>query len=506
VRRIQRGVKRAVRLESSFFARIPVRWRIAATTAGLTLVILVCFALVLGQVVGDRIRDDFKHELHSAAASLAAETRVSNDAVLGSVVSSPPLRAFALPEDAQIRVVDQVGRPLAGTSESSRLGTPQGGVHEVNGLSVVTEPITRSDSLPAFVQYGRPYDDVNDTVARLWLFLAVGVLGGTLLALLAGLAVAARAMRPIKALTALARQITSTRDPSRRIPAPATDDEVGELARTMDGMLQALDEARSERERSLERQREFVADASHELRTPLTSVQANLELLQAAGAVPADDRQAVESALTSTRRMSGLVSDLLLLARADAGRRAARTEVDLAEIASGALEEVEPLAGKRTVENDLRGPLPLKGNPDELHRLVRNLLENSVRHTPEGARVDLTARREDAEAVLEVQDDGPGVPSGMEDQVFDRFVRGEGPSDTAGGGGSGLGLAIVRAVAQAHGGSVTAGDSPHGGARFTVRLPLGDALANVQERLVDSRPDETPPAGTRNPTRSAGSA
>jgi two-component system OmpR family sensor kinase len=482
---------------ASFFARIPVRWRIATTTAGLTLLILVGFALVLGRAVGDRIRDDFKHELHSAAGSLAAETRVSNDPVLGSVVSSPPLRAFALPEDAQIRVVDQLGRPLAGTSGSGRLGPPSGGIREVNGLSVVTEPISRADSLPAYVQYGRPYDDVNDTVARLWLFLGAGVVGGTLLALLAGLAVAARAMRPIKGLTALARQITSTRDPSKRIPAPATDDEVGELARTMDGMLQALDEARSEREQSLERQREFVADASHELRTPLTSVQANLELLQAAGNGPADDRQAVESALSSTRRMSGLVADLLLLARADAGRRAARTGVDLARIASGALEEVEPLAGKRKLESDLKGPLPVKGNPDELHRLVRNLLENAVRHTPAGAAVDLMARRDGGDAVLEVQDDGPGIPSGMEEQVFDRFVRGEGPSDTAEGGGSGLGLAIVRAVAEAHGGLVTAGRSPHGGARFTVRLPLD--LANVQERLVDSPPDETPPAVRETP-------
>ena len=163
-------------------------------------------------------------------------------------------------------------------------------------------------------------------------------------------------MRPIKALTGLARQITSTRDPSKRIPAPATDDEVGELARTMDGMLQALDEARSEREQSLERQREFVADASHELRTPLTSIQANLELLQVEGAGSEDDRHAVDSALSSTKRMSGLVSDLLLLARADAGRQVARTEIDLAQIAAGALEEVEPLAGGAAIGEPPRWP------------------------------------------------------------------------------------------------------------------------------------------------------
>jgi len=475
------------------FERLPVRWRIAVITAGLTLLILVCFALVLGQVVGNRIRGDFRDELRSASRSLAAETRISNDAVLGPVVNSPPLRAFALPEDAQIRILDQNGRALAGTNPSTSLGSPSQGIREVGDLSVASQPIAATGSLPGFVQYARPDEGTNETVARLWLFLGAGVIGGSLLALLAGLAVADRAMRPIKALTGLAREITSTRDPSKRIPVDLTEDEIGELARTIDGMLEALDEARAEREQSLDRQREFVADASHELRTPLTSIQANLELLQLAEAGSEEDRQAVDSALSSTKRMSGLVSDLLLLARADAGRQLARKELDLSQIAGGALEEVQPLAGERHLESQLEGPLTLDGNPDELHRLVRNLLENAVRHTPDRATVELTARRDADEALLEVIDDGPGIPDGMESQVFDRFVRGEGPSDTSGGGGSGLGLAIVRAVAESHGGSVTAGRSTYGGARFSVRLPLaGKALANVQEASIDSTADETP--------------
>jgi two-component system OmpR family sensor kinase len=464
------------------FERIPIRWRIAITTAGLTFLILVIFALVLGQVVGNRIRSDFDDQLRGAARALAAETRVSLDPVSGVVVDTPPLRAFALPEDAQIKVLDRSGRALAGTNPRIDLGAPTTSVHDVGDLSVVTQAVTASGSLPAYVQYARPHDGVNDTVARLWFFLGAGVLGGTLLALLAGLAVADRAVRPVKALTRLASRISRTRDPSERIPAPATDDEVGELARTMDGMLQALDEARSEREQSLERQREFVADASHELRTPLTSIQANLELLQVEGPGSDDDRTAVDSALSSTRRMSGLVSDLLLLARADAGRQVARTDIDLAQIAAGALEEVEPIAGERRLESHLESPLPMKGNPDELHRMIRNLLENAVRHTPEQATVELTARGDGQEALLEVLDDGPGIPAGIEEQVFDRFVRGDGPADTVGGGGSGLGLAIVRAVAQSHGGSVEAGKSTYGGARISVRLPL--------EKAAESRQDE----------------
>jgi signal transduction histidine kinase len=179
--------------------------------------------------------------------------------------------------------------------------------------------------------------------------------------------------------------------------------------------------------------------------------------------------------------MSRLVSDLLLLARADAGRRAARTNLDLSVTAADALAEVTPLAGERKIEGELGEPLPLVGNPDELHRLVRNLLENAIRHTPEGATVKLRAAREGGEAVLEVSDNGPGIPPGKEKQIFDRFVRGEGPADTAAGGGSGLGLAIVRAVAESHGGWVEAGESSSGGARFLVRLPLARAPAREGE-------------------------
>ena len=184
-------------------------------------------------------------------------------------------------------------------------------------------PVSRPPArIAGYVQYGRSREDVESTIERLWLFIAAGVLGGTLLASLAGLAIADRAMRPIASLTATAREIADTRDPSRSMPEPKAEDEVGELARTLEQMLRSLDSAREEREQAMQKQREFVADASHELRTPLTSVLANLELLQASLEQPdqAEDREMVDSALRSSRRMSRLVADLLLLARADAGR------------------------------------------------------------------------------------------------------------------------------------------------------------------------------------------
>jgi signal transduction histidine kinase len=258
------------------------------------------------------------------------------------------------------------------------------------------------------------------------------------------------------------------------MPRPPVEDEVGELAETLEQMLRSLDAARAEREQAMQQQREFVADASHELRTPLTSVLANLELLQASlgGPGQAEDREVVDSALRSSRRMSRLVSDLLLLARADAGRLSAHQRCDLAEIAGDAAVEAAPLMGGRHFVIDNDRPLEVEGSADELHRMVLNLLDNAARHTPAGARIELSLAERDGEAVVEVADDGPGIPADKRVLVFDRFVRGEGPADTARGAGTGLGLAIVSAVAESHGGSVEATESPSGGALFRVQFPI----------------------------------
>jgi signal transduction histidine kinase len=250
-------------------------------------------------------------------------------------------------------------------------------------------------------------------------------------------------------------------------------------------MLRSLDSARAEREEAMRRQREFVADASHELRTPLTSILANLELLQESLEHPrqAEDRGMVDSALRSSRRMSRLVADLLLLARADAGRIGARTDCDLAQISGEAAAEVAPTVGERTLAIENGRSLPVVGNPDELHRMVLNLLDNAVRHTGPGSRIELSARSEGRAAIVEVADDGPGIPPGQREQIFERFVRGDGPADTAVSAGSGLGLAIVKAVAVSHGGSVEVDGSPLGGALFRIRLPLSGAGREITPAL-----------------------
>jgi two-component system OmpR family sensor kinase len=466
----------------------PVRWRLAAVSAGLTLVILMLFGGAIGQIATQRIRDDFNGEVRSAVQILAGEIRVVYPAFgEPEAQKGPSLDAFVLPDDASARVLDVNGNVLGeGGTHAGSLGPPHPGLSDHSGMRVATAAITSdAGEITGYVQYGRSLNHVEDTIDRVWLLIAAGIFGGTLLAVFAGVAIAGRAMRPIASLTATAREIATTRDPSQRMPEPTNDDEVGELARTLEEMLRSLDAARAKREGVMQKQREFVADASHELRTPLTSVLANLELLQASlnSHDQAEDREIVDSALRSSRRMGRLVSDLLLLARADAGRLDAHRRVDLAEVAGDAAAEAAPLMGKRefVIENDR--PLRVEGSRDELHRMVLNLLDNAIRHTQPDACIELILREEGGDAVVEVGDNGPGIPESMRTQVFDRFVRGQGPADTARGNGTGLGLSIVSAVAASHGGSVKAAESQSGGALFIARIPSAETAKPAAKPL-----------------------
>jgi two-component system, OmpR family, sensor kinase len=463
-------------------SRWPVRWRLAGVSAGLTFAILLVFAAGVGRLVENRLRDDFRDELEAAASQLA----FTLDAASTSVRAD--FQAGILANDATIAIVDRDGNEVVTPKNPRPLPPPASGETTFGELEVATRVIPSSaGSLdPRYVQYARDHDELDATVDRLWLFLGVGVGGGALLATLAGLWIAQRAMRPIAGLTATAREIASTRDPSLTMPEPVAEDEVAELARTLDSMLAELDAARTESEQVVQAQREFIADASHELRTPLTSILANLELLHErleADRGDEEESEMVESALRSSQRMRRLVADLLMLARADAGRSGARGSCDLAEIAAAAVAEVRPVAQEHGLHLDAGDPAMVNGNPDELHRLTVNLLDNAVRHTPPGTTVNVSVFRRDGDAVLEVADDGPGIPDGLEDQVFSRFVRGGGPADVAADAGTGLGLAIVRAVAVSHGGGVVAGAGASGGARFTVTLPAASAPIERPSRV-----------------------
>jgi two-component system OmpR family sensor kinase len=170
--------------------------------------------------------------------------------------------------------------------------------------------------------------------------------------------------------------------------------------------------------------------------------------------------------------MRRLVGDLLLLARADAGREAPRAPVDLAAVAREAAQEAGALSSDHPVALDAPDPVTITGVSDDLHRMAGNLIENALLHTAAGTPVTVSVRADGEYAVLEVADRGPGVPASLRERVFERFARGSG--DATRGGGSGLGLAIVKAVADAHNGRVELLDAPGGGARFLVTLPVGE--------------------------------
>src|SRR5436190_5744829 len=255
--------------------RWPVRWRLAAVSATLTLIILVIFALVVGRLTSNRLHSDFNDDVRGTSTTLATQTQVHTSPFPPFIRKlRPQPQAMPLSPNSTVRYVYHDGSVVPGGAPAGApdLGPPDvGHVHAVGGYVVASYPVpsTLTSPRPVYVEYARSLASIDATINRLWLFLALGIVGGTALAAIAGIAIAGRAMRPIANLTSAAREIASTRDPSRRVPQPAIDDEVGELARTLDQMLRQLDAARSETEQMMQLQREFVADASHELRTPL---------------------------------------------------------------------------------------------------------------------------------------------------------------------------------------------------------------------------------------------
>ncbi|WP_164836163.1 HAMP domain-containing sensor histidine kinase [Actinacidiphila soli] len=264
-------------------------------------------------------------------------------------------------------------------------------------------------------------------------------------------------------MRAEAAEITGS-DLHRRIPEPVGQDEIGRLARTLNSMLGRL-------ESSAARQRRFVADASHELRTPLTSIRTSLEV-----GLAHPDRapwpELAERAVTETSRLQHLVDALLLLARYDDSALLNRREhLDLAALAR---EVVAAVPSDVPVEVQLDAAVHMAGDPGQLNRLVRNLLDNAVRHARTKVSVTVTTDGPHT-ALIEVADDGPGIPTADHERVFDRFVRLQSARTRHHGDatGTGLGLSIARDITTAHGGSITLADTPGGpGARFVVRLPI----------------------------------
>ncbi|WP_328780395.1 HAMP domain-containing histidine kinase [Streptomyces canus] len=457
------------------FGSVRARATLAATA-------VVAVALVAaGTVVLLSLRSNLAGQADTTADSAARN-------VASQIAQGVPYRELDLDGDHPVQVVDGDGRVLAvsedleaisGTAapDVTPVASPDAGRDDdeddpevgevgevtwhgqgratVDGESVAyrfaqVEVTDRSDRTVR-VYAGASLQAQQDAVHTAATVMLIGL--PVLLAVVAWVtwAVTRRALRPVEAIRREMAAITASEDLARRVPVPDTHDEVARLARTTNETLAAL-------ETSVERQRRFVADASHELRSPIASLRTQLEV---AAAHP--ELLDLDGAVEDTVRLQHLAADLLLLARLDAGERGAGARVELAALAR------ERAAGRAgvTVRADA---VEVTGSRGQLERVLDNLLDNAGRHARSA--VVVTVRRDgDRNAVVEVGDDGDGVPAGDRERIFERFVRLD-EARARDDGGAGLGLAIARDVAARHGGTLTVRDAPTGGALFELRLPI----------------------------------
>lgn len=371
----------------------------------------------------------------------------------------------SIPGDGRPRTVD-LGRSIG---DYRVVGTP-----EADGDVIVT---------------GLPLGGVDAAVVKLVTVEVAAGLVGLLLTGVVGVLVLRRTLRPLSRVAVTAGRITDVPLARGEVVLPqrvpeadtATGDEVGRVGAALNRLLDHVETSLAARQASEMQIRQFVADASHELRTPLASIRGYAELFRRQrqdGLTPAaeDVTHTLSRIETEARRMSLLVDDLLLLARLDGGRDLELGEVDLATLVADAVSDARVAGPGHIWLADLPAEaLFVTGDAARLHQVVANLFANVRTHTPEGTTAQARLRCEQGAAVLQVIDDGPGIPPKLLPHVFERFARGDASRSRA-AGSTGLGLAIVESVVHAHEGTVTVESRP-GRTAFTVRMPSAPAAA-----------------------------
>jgi two-component system OmpR family sensor kinase len=312
---------------------------------------------------------------------------------------------------------------------------------------------------------GVAFDDQREVLDRLLSLFGVAGLVAVVLAGAVGWLVARAALRPVERMRAESEAVSGS-EPGRRLAVPRTRDELAALGRSLNRMLERLEAA-------VERERRFVANAGHELRTPLANLKAELDLALRRARSPAELVDALASASEETDRLARLAEDLLLLASADGGRLPMR--LDDVDVAGLVRETVDSFASRASslgvvleaaAEEDARARL----DGTRIRQAVGNLIDNALRHTPAGGRVDVRVSKEGSDTLLSVVDTGEAFSSAFLPHAFEAFARTD-ASRSRSAGGTGLGLAIVRAVVEAHGGTVEARNRDEGGAIVKLRLP-----------------------------------
>lgn len=326
-----------------------------------------------------------------------------------------------------------------------------------------------------------PLTSITATLGHLLVIEVVVTASALVVALLLGWWLVRAGLHPLRQVEETADAIAEG-DLSRRVPEARRATEVRRLARAFNTMIARIEGAFGERDqteaalrRSEERLRRFVADASHELRTPLAAVSAYAELFErGASEHPEDLPRVVTGVRSEAARMSLLVEDLLTLARLDEGPVLERAPLELSALASGAVDAANAVGPLWPVRLDAAEPVEIVGDRHRLRQVLDNLLANVRAHTPPGTAVVVRVARAGQEALLEVADNGPGLPVDQAQKVFERFYRVD-PSRSRLHGGAGLGLSIVAAIVAAHGGRVRASGGEGSGATFSIFLPLAPA-------------------------------
>jgi two-component system OmpR family sensor kinase len=285
-------------------------------------------------------------------------------------------------------------------------------------------------------------------------------------------------LRPLQRMGAVANDIAAG-DMTRRVEPATPKTEIGRLGLALNGMLSQIEAAFAERTASNDRLRRVIADASHELRTPLTSIRGYAEMLRRGAAEsPADSESARRRIEQEAIRMTGLVDDLLVLARLDQGRPLSKEAVDLRDIAKDAVADARVVAPQREISLNANGPVVVTGDDTRLRQVMGNLMRNALVHTPQQTPIEVAVATDDGLGRMSVADHGPGLAEGDVGRIFEPFYRAD-PSRSRDSGGAGLGLSIVSAVVAAHGGHVKVRPTDGGGATFEVELPLAQPANEI---------------------------
>jgi heavy metal sensor kinase len=466
-----------------------IRLRLTLWYTTILAVVLIVFGVALYSLLTFTLMNSIDRQLEATATQVRDSTSLwPTYSYIDKLLAFPQVRVFDLP-GLYIQVYDtrtgevhrsltlgdaslpisQAIRDVAMSGQTDRRTVTVGDTR----LRLVSSPIANDQQVVGIVQVATSLLQVDQTQRQL---LSILIAGGLIaIAVSAGLGalLARAALQPIDQITQTALSISRTEDLSPRLETSGPADEVGRLAATFNEMLERL-------EALFRTQQRFIADVSHELRTPLTTIQGNLDLLRRGAAVdPEAQSETLEAIESEVSRMSRLVSDLLLLARADAGVQLKKEAVEMDTLLLEIYRQARIMSDGVAVRLGHEDQAVVQGDPDRLRQLLLNLVDNALKYTPSGGQVNLSLYNDRDWVRVVVADTGIGIPAEHLEPgprglplVFERFYRAD-RARSRSHGGTGLGLSIAYWIAQVHGGQISVESEEGKGSRFTVRLPAG---------------------------------